>query len=199
MHSFRSVLIEIRRSRIEGVGVAAVVELRKGERVAAGIGDADYKSLISWNKFSELDRDVQTKVDAFCIGTPDGFIPPDDLDFNRLSIEWYFNHSCEGNLGFDENGDFVVRRNVRKGEELTYDYSLAESNPKFRMDCKCGANDCRKIITGNDWRDPVFRKANIDYMLPRLRLPVKLPSAVSKPRLRTASTGMSTNRLSQRR
>lgn len=182
---------------IEGVGVAAVAEMRKGERVATGIGDSDYEDLISWSKLLELELDVQMKVDAFCIGTPDGFIPPDDLDFNRLTIEWYFNHSCEGNLGFDENGDFVARRNIRKGEELTYDYGLAESNPKFRMDCKCGADNCRKIITGNDWLNPIFRAANLHYMLPKLRQPLDLPRTSSRPKPHSASTRMAKGRMSQ--
>ena len=160
------VLIALKHSRIEGVGVVAVAEMRHGERVAAGISDSDYDFLISWIEFPKLDTDVQAKVNAFCIGTPEGFIPPDDLDFNRLTIEWYFNHSCAGNLGFNESGDFVARKNIRNGEELTYDYGMAESNPRFRMECRCGAENCRKIITGSDWRDPIFREANLDYMLP---------------------------------
>lgn len=104
-----------------------------------------------------------------CIGAPEGFIPPDKLDFNTLSIEWYLNHSCEGNVGFNDDGDFVARRHIEKSEELTYDYTLAESNPRFRMECKCGSGGCRRIITGNDWKDPAFRAKNLDYMLPRLR------------------------------
>ncbi len=105
----------------------------------------------------------------FCIGTPEGFIPPENLDFNRLSIEWYLNHSCEGNCGFNDNGDFVAIREIESGEELTYDYGLAESNPNFRMMCACGSKSCRKLITGNDWKDEEFQAKNQDHMLPRLR------------------------------
>jgi uncharacterized protein len=79
------------------------------------------------------------------------------------------NRSCNGNVGFDENGDFVARRGITKGEELAYDYALAESNPIFRMRCKCGNPKCRAIISGNDWKDPQFRSENAPYMLPRLR------------------------------
>jgi len=97
------------------------------------------------------------------------FIPLEPLDFNRLSIEWYFNHSCNGNLGFNRSGDFIAIRNISKDTELTYDYGLAESNPRFKMRCKCGSKKCRKIITGNDWKKETFRRSRIEYMLPALR------------------------------
>jgi hypothetical protein len=171
------VLIELKSSRIDGVGVFAVAALGEDQRIAEGVHDADYRRLVSWDYFAKYDSDVQSKIEAFCIGTPDGFIPPDKLDFNRLSIEWYLNHSCEGNVGFNEDGDFVARRPISKGDELTYDYGLAESNPRFRMDCKCGSSNCRGVITGNDWKDPLFREQNLDYMLPRLRRSIEARTA----------------------
>ncbi len=165
------VLIELRPSPIDGVGVFAVNTIASDQRVAEGIGEEDYERIVPWECFSEFDEDVQKKIDAFCIGTPDGFIPPEGLDFNRISAEWYFNHSCDGNVGFDDRGDFVARRKIRKGEELTYDYALAESNPRFKMACKCGSQHCRRVVTGDDWRDSRFRRLNHSYMLPRLRKP----------------------------
>jgi hypothetical protein len=184
---FPKVLIEVRASRIAGVGVFATASMREGQRFAEGVGESDYRRLISWANFPELDGSVREKIEAFCIGTPDGFIPPDDLDFNRLSIEWYLNHSCDGNVGFNEDGDFVARRRVSKGEELTYDYGLAESNPRFRMVCACGSSDCRGVITGNDWKDPAFRKQNLNYMLPRLRQATDARTARSARPLRVAA------------
>jgi hypothetical protein len=183
------VLIELKRSRIEGVGVGAVVAISKLQRIASGIHERDYDSLVAWSEFSKLEKDVQTKVRAFCIGTPDGFIPPDDFDFNHLSIDWYFNHSCDGNLGFNEEGDFAARRIIREGEELTYDYRLAESNPDFHMDCKCGASNCSRIITGSDWRDPVFRASNLNWMLPRLRFPAESAAVMPKSNMPQSNSG----------
>ena len=166
---FRKVLIELVPSRIDGVGVRAVVELSPDQRIADGIEESDFHKLISWVHLGKYAEAVRAKIDAFCIGTSDGFIPPEALDFNKLSVEWYLNHACDGNVGFNDKGDFVARREIAKGEELTYDYALAESNPRFRMNCKCGAPNCRKVVTGNDWRDPAFRQENLEYMLPRLR------------------------------
>jgi hypothetical protein len=145
------------------------VAIKKDRKVADGISQEDYRSLIPWTELESFAKEFQEKVMDFCVGTPEGFIPPEHLDFNKLSIEWYFNHSCEGNLGFNEQGDFVARRDIKAGEELTYDYSLAESNPQFAMICRCASADCRKIVTGNDWMNEGFREKNLTYMLPALR------------------------------
>jgi hypothetical protein len=106
----------------------------------------------------EATTEVRKKIWDFCIGTPGGFVPPEDFDFNKLSVEWYFNHSCEGNVGFNGDGDFTAIRNIKKDEELTYDYGLAELNPRFKMRCKCGSKSCRRTITGNDWKSEEFKR-----------------------------------------
>jgi hypothetical protein len=165
------VLIEIGRSTLDpnGVGVFAVADIAEGMKVADGIRKEDYQDLIPWARLDGYDADVRRKIRDFCIGTPVGFIPPEDLDFNKLSVEWYLNHSCEGNCGFNDAGDFVAIMKIKKGEELAYDYGLAESNPNFIMECTCGRPACRKTITGNDWKDEGFRRRNLDHMLPDLR------------------------------
>jgi hypothetical protein len=95
-------------------------------------------------------------------------------NFDKLSIEWYLNHSCDGDCGFDSEGDFIARRDIRKGEEIAYDYALIESNPNFSMRCDCGSEQCRRVITGNDWKNEDFISRNRPFMHPRLRrlLPV---------------------------
>lgn len=164
-----NLLMELRSSSVSGVGVYAVRPIRKGCKIADGISESDYATLISWRLLKQFDKSIQKKINDFCIGTPDGFIPPENIDFNKLSVEWYFNHSCNGNVGFDRHGDFIAMRNIKQGKELTYDYGLAESNPRFRMRCKCGSRKCRKTITGNDWMKIKFQKNRLQYMLPALR------------------------------
>ncbi len=168
---FKKILIELKPSTfLKGeIGVFAASNIKKNEKIADGIHKEDYNSIISWSKLRYYNKNIRKKIHAFCIGTSDGFIPPEGMDFNKLSIEWYMNHSCEGKVGFNKNGDFIAIKNIRKGDELTYDYGLAESNPKFKMRCKCGSKKCRNIITGNDWLDPSFRKINQKFMLPALK------------------------------
>jgi hypothetical protein len=172
------VVLELKPSSIDsrGVGAFAVRGFREGQKVADGIAEEDFRDLVSWAEYSRFDENLQRKIMAFCVGTPEGFIPPPDFDFNKLSIEWYLNHSCEGNCGFDEEGDFVAIRDIRKGEELSYDYALIESNPNFSMNCCCGSQKCRHTVTGNDWKDEDFVAKNRDHMHPRLRRLLAIPA-----------------------
>jgi SET domain-containing protein len=166
---FKNILIEISRSNINGIGVFATQRIEAKSVVADGINEEDYCDLVSWESTKDISPPIKKKISDFCIGTPSKFIPPEENNFNKLSIEWYINYFCNGNIGFNEDGNFVAIRNIEQDEELTYDYGLAESNPKFTMQCDCKSNNCRHVITGNDWKDHEFRKKNKNYTLPKLR------------------------------
>ena len=57
------------------------------------------------------------------------------------------NHSCDANTGL--NGlNVVALRNIKKGEELTLDYSEFLDENMESFDCRCGAVGCRGIVTG---------------------------------------------------
>ncbi len=70
----------------------------------------------------------------------------------------YINHSCDANCAIIEKNKLVAVKNIEKGEEITYDYSLTEwTNDELWGDeyedswtmeckCKCGAKNCRGII-----------------------------------------------------
>lgn len=173
---FGKVRLQMGPSRIHigGVGVFAVCDIPKGQKMAEGLYEEDFQNLLPWEIFEECDPDVQEKIMAFCVGTSEGFVPPPDFDFNKLSIEWYLNHSCNGNCGFDEEGDFVAVRDIPKGEEISYDYGLVESNPRFSMRCTCGSLTCRHLITGDDWKNERVFSGIRDHMHPHLRRELKV-------------------------
>lgn len=57
----------------------------------------------------------------------------------------YINHSCEPNCVL--SGRSVVALNgIRRGEEVTFDYSTDVDWEGFRMNCKCGSPKCRKVV-----------------------------------------------------
>lgn len=67
------------------------------------------------------------------------------------------NHSCDPNtwlVGLDT----VVRRPIKKGEELTMDYSTFCSEFMEPFNCNCGAKCCRKYITKEDCLEPGLAK-----------------------------------------
>lgn len=55
------------------------------------------------------------------------------------------NHSCEPNAGISRNVFLVAMRNIKKDEEITFDYSTTTVD-NWKLECKCGAPSCRKII-----------------------------------------------------
>ena len=58
----------------------------------------------------------------------------------------FINHSCAPNCEPDEIGGRVwvfALRNIKAGEELTYDYNLYDGEPDDESICHCKAKNCR--------------------------------------------------------
>lgn len=137
-----------RRSRIHGNGVFAAMDLPagtvlieyKGRRITPRQADAWYDEMYSGH--------------TFLFALNDDWII--DANVGGNSARW-INHSCAPNCipylhehPTDHRRDKVfieTLRDVRKGEELTYDYGIAFDVPytaelKRIWACHCGAPDC---------------------------------------------------------
>ena len=76
------------------------------------------------------------------------------IDENRYllphgSIDDLINHSCDPNSGIrltSRGYRLLALRDICAGEELTYDYSTYISNPRERLECRCGSVKCRRDI-----------------------------------------------------
>jgi uncharacterized protein len=69
----------------------------------------------------------------------------------------FINHSCNPNVGIDGQICFVAIRNIVAGEELCLDYAMAITSD-YKMECNCGSSNCRKVITGDDWKKEELQK-----------------------------------------
>ncbi len=58
----------------------------------------------------------------------------------------FINHSCNPNCGIKNRFDVVAMRDISPGEQLFWDYEMTEDHPFWRMECRCGNQDCRAII-----------------------------------------------------
>jgi hypothetical protein len=67
------------------------------------------------------------------------------IEPKKFSSIWFLNHSCNPNAYVDMD-KLISRRKIRKGEELTADYSLFTDFPSWNMGCGCRAKNCRKLI-----------------------------------------------------
>ena len=64
----------------------------------------------------------------------------------------------------------VARRNINKGEEITYDYCLTESNPDWILapKCLCKSDNCRGLVTGNDWKIKELQIRYANHFFPHI-------------------------------
>jgi len=75
----------------------------------------------------------------------------------------FSNHSCTPNIGIQGQIVFVAMRDIQAGEELTHDWATTDDDT-YEMQCHCGAENCRGIITGQDWRRKDLQEKYRDYM-----------------------------------
>lgn len=60
--------------------------------------------------------------------------------------EKFINHSCSPNGAFlNKSAELVALRDIKKGEEITFDYSANEGT-EFEFLCQCQSPNCRKVI-----------------------------------------------------
>lgn len=142
VRSFVSSKAKVGKSVIHGLGLFAIKPIQRGEIVAIKGGHImDYKTL----------RKVERKIDESYIQVEDNFyigaLEKSEIKGNKLFI----NHSCDPNLGIRGQITFVALRNIKSGEELTYDWAM-EENRAEKIKCDCRTKYCRKILTGRDWR-----------------------------------------------
>lgn len=71
----------------------------------------------------------------------------------------YINHSCDPNCRFSVVGSRAILYSlyvIPAGAELTFDYSTTstDTHEMWKMDCTCGSNKCRKVISGYQYLEP---------------------------------------------
>lgn len=123
----------VRRVRGMGRGVFAAAPIKKGEEVAAFDGKEYGWASRAWhtNERDVLHHAIQIAPRRWR---------------DSAGIARVLNHSCEPNCGIKDLVRLVAMRNIKKGEELTWDYEMTEDSDWYRLRCRCGAAGCRQII-----------------------------------------------------
>ena len=153
LQSYRSPKTKVLKSPTHGRGLFAIKPITKGEVVAIKGGHViDRKTR---DRFNEVIRDSELQV-------ADNFFLAPLKKSEREEVMLFMNHSCDPNVGTRGEITFVAMRNIKKGEELTIDYAMNDNND-YRMKCECGLENCRKIITGKDWRRKDLQKKYRKY------------------------------------
>lgn len=103
--------------------------------------------------------------------SPEYFISPSG------NADDFVNHSCDPNCAlYFENDGLVLRaiRDIRTGEELSFDYGTIMFNEPTQFNCECGSPKCRGLIGNFDTLPEVIQQqylsANMIPMLGRYTL-----------------------------
>jgi SET domain-containing protein len=157
---------EVRESKIHGRGLFAIADIAKDEIVAVKGGRiVDRKTLRE--KITRRLGPVEIQIDD------DLFIAPVTDEERELSM-LYSNHSCDANLGIRGEITFVAMRDIRAGEELTHDWATTDDDD-YSVECKCGAPNCRKTVTGKDWQRPELQERYAGYFSAYLARKLGMP------------------------
>jgi SET domain-containing protein len=141
-------LIKVKQSEVHGKGVFAVTDIPKNTQIIEYTGER-----ISWKVAEERHpHDPQQPNHTFYFGLEDGSTI--DAKYGGNEAMW-INHSCKPNCQALEE-DFgkttrvflYAKKNIKKGEELFYDYGLVVDEKMTKQlkkdyECRCGAKHCR--------------------------------------------------------
>ena len=152
--SYRSLKTQVRESKIHGRGLFARADIAKDEIVAVKGGHIINRETLR-EKVTPGLGPVEIQIDK------DLFIAP-LTEEEREGSMLYSNHSCNPNLGMRGEITLVAMRDIRPGEELTHDWAMTDDD-EYSVECKCGAANCRKILTGKDWQRPDLQKGYAGY------------------------------------
>lgn len=124
------------KSNISGKGVFANKDFKEGEEIIEFKGE-----LFTYEKLPDPydkveDHYIQIDLDLYM--GPSG-------DFDD-----FFNHSCDPNSGLkinDRKAILIAIKDIKKGDEITWDYSTVILEGDWELSCMCKSKNCRKIIS----------------------------------------------------
>lgn len=143
--------IYIGKSDINGKGIFAGEDIKKGERIQY-IKGKRVKNVVKNSRESAAIANwigISRKFWMNTEGTPFLFI----------------NHSCDPNAAIMGTKTVVALENVRKDEEITIDYSMSDADPHWEgIHCTCGTRNCRKEIRAIYTIPPSVFKKHMPYV-----------------------------------
>lgn len=149
--------LELKASKVGGKGTFATKNIKKGDLLLVLSGYVMKLSEEEKLPGSLSDNGIQvTENLSLCVSKK-----------GELGGINFFNHSCDPNAGIKGQIFLVAMRDIRKGEEVVFDYAMTLCRSKnakpYNLKCLCGKENCRGIITDNDWKDTQLQRKYKGY------------------------------------
>jgi len=129
----------IRNSRIHSSGCYTSCNIKRGTWIVEYTGMRLTKH--------QADAMYDSARRTYLFGLDDGRVIDGD------GVAAFINHSCAPNCEPDEIDGrvwIIASRDIRVGEELTYDYNLYDGDIDDKAVCVCGARECRGSMYSDD-------------------------------------------------
>lgn len=139
----------VKKTKNHGNGVFSSGFIRKNEIIAEFDGKILGYYSKSWDHEKHRNHAIQFEKGKW-------------RDSNGIARK--INHSCEPNCGIKNLFQVVAMRNIKKGEEITWDYEMTEDSDWWRMKCTCDTPSCRKIIGAYSNLPKLIRKRYKGYI-----------------------------------
>ncbi len=141
--------IVVKNSGIAGRGLFATEDIQAGE-ITWWQGPEEPRYHIDTVRSWPLEKQKAFFQLAYQVGDEWYHGPVEGSPFDPAD---FMNHSCDPNTWFIDDATMVARRDIKKGEEVTYDYATSEIMESYTLPrCNCGAPDCRRVVRGSDYK-----------------------------------------------
>jgi SET domain-containing protein len=151
-------LYKVKKSNIDKRGLYASKNIKSGTKIINYIG-----KLIS-TKETETNPKFDNEKDIYLFNLNSKYDLDGDYSWNTARL---INHSCNPNCEVEGKGlKLWIRtiKDIKKGEELSYDYGFGYDADYTQFPCKCRSQNCVGYIVreGSRWRiNKKFKKNNL--------------------------------------
>ena len=138
----------VRRSKIDNLGLYAAKNIKNGSKII------EYKGKVITRHEAEENPKYDNDKAIYLFNINKKFDLDGDFKYNTARL---INHSCNPNCEVFGTGLKVwvyAIRNIKKGEELTYDYGFGFDSDYKDFPCNCGSKNCVGYIVKAEsrWR-----------------------------------------------
>ena len=147
-------LYKIKKSNIDNRGVYAAKNIKAGKIIIY------YKGKLITKKETEKNPKYDNDKAIYLFNLNSRYDLDGDFEYNDARL---INHTCNPNCEVAGKGLklwIFALRDIKKGEELSYDYGFGFDENYKDFICKCGAKNCCGYIVreGSRWRIKSQRK-----------------------------------------
>ena len=150
-------LYKIKKSKIDNRGLYAATNIKKNTKII------EYKGKIITVKETETNPKFDNDKAIYLFNLNKKYDLDGDFKYNTARL---INHSCDPNCEVDGKGYKIwitAIKDIKKNEELTYDYGFSYDEDYKQFPCYCRSKNCCGYIVRSEsrWRiNKKFRKSS---------------------------------------